>query len=293
MSAVTAIASAPPMTTRNAARPSGAPPRYAAEAPRAPRGSRATAAAMAGMRHAVGRDEERERSARARTSRSSPPRSTRPAAVARACPGRCPARRAGARRAGRGRSAARRPSSRAPGRGRASRRSSRARRARPGARPSSSRFSSSMSACSASRCELTDTYSPAAIDIAPATRPATPAIRMAVFDADDAATPIIRLAVDTMASLDPSTAARSQPARPLRWISPCNLDMGGGRLAHVTPEGRPGRLPPACLRCGCRNGGSSGRRSPRGAASRRPRGRSPRSRSSSCAAREACRDTAP
>ena len=31
--------------------------------------------------------------------------------------------------------------------------------------------------CSASDCELTDTYTPAAIDIAPATSPATPAIK--------------------------------------------------------------------------------------------------------------------
>ena len=73
-----------------------------------------------------------------------------------------------------------------------------------------------MSACSASRCELTETNSPTAIDIDPATRPATPATRIASFDAEDAATPIMRLAVDTIASSDPSTAARNQPARPLR-----------------------------------------------------------------------------
>ena len=42
------------------------------------------------------------------------------------------------------------------------------------------------------------------------------------WDAADAATPIIRLAVDTMASSDPSTAARNQLARPLRWLSPCD-----------------------------------------------------------------------
>jgi len=39
------------------------------------------------------------------------------------------------------------------------------------------------------------------------------------FGAEDAATPIIRLAVETMASSDPRTAARSHPARPLRWHS--------------------------------------------------------------------------
>src|SRR5450631_4561428 len=77
-----------------------------------------------------------------------------------------------------------------------------------------------MSARSASRCELTETYSPTAIDIAPATSPAIPAIRMAPWEAEDARTPIMRLAVDTMASFDPSTAARNQPARPLWCFSP-------------------------------------------------------------------------
>jgi hypothetical protein len=42
---------------------------------------------------------------------------------------------------------------------------------------------------------------------------------MFAFEAEDAATPSRRLAVDTMASSDPSTAARSHPARPLRCAS--------------------------------------------------------------------------
>ena len=54
-------------------------------------------------------------------------------------------------------------------------------------------------ALSVSDWELTDTYSPAAIDIAPATSPATPASRMSpCFDAA-AATPTMRLAVETIA----------------------------------------------------------------------------------------------
>src|SRR5262245_34366604 len=77
------------------------------------------------------------------------------------------------------------------------------------------------SAASASACELTDTYSPAAIDMAPATNAATPATKMADGDGAAAATPTIRLAVETMPSLAPSTAALSQPMRVMLWRSGC------------------------------------------------------------------------
>src|SRR3954469_2377880 len=76
-----------------------------------------------------------------------------------------------------------------------------------------------MSACSASRCELTETYSPAAMDSAPATRPAMPAVRIAAAEAPEAATPRTRLAGETKPSLAPSTAARSQFERWLRCVS--------------------------------------------------------------------------
>ena len=84
---------------------------------------------------------------------------------------------------------------------------------------SSSRRSRATSALSVSAWELTETYSPAAIDMAPATSPATPATMMPLRLASAAATPTRRLAVDTMPSLAPRTAARSQPMRPLRWRS--------------------------------------------------------------------------
>ncbi len=87
----------------------------------------------------------------------------------------------------------------------------------------SSCCSSSMSACSESRCALTDTYSPTAIDIEPATSPAIPAIKTACFDAGAAATPIMRLAVDTIASSEPSTAARSHLERSPRCASRCRI----------------------------------------------------------------------
>src|SRR3954471_11041448 len=76
-----------------------------------------------------------------------------------------------------------------------------------------------MSARSVSRWELTDTYSPAAIERAPATRPAMPAVTIAADDAPDAATPRTRLEVERIPSLAPRTAARSQFERLLRWTS--------------------------------------------------------------------------
>src|SRR5208283_3889689 len=76
-------------------------------------------------------------------------------------------------------------------------------------------FSRRSSAFSVSDCECTETYSPAAIAIAPDTRPATPATTMFAWLARALATPIIRLAVETMPSLAPRTAARSQPMRPM------------------------------------------------------------------------------
>jgi hypothetical protein len=48
---------------------------------------------------------------------------------------------------------------------------------------------------------------------------ATPATKITPCDAEDAATPIMRLAVDTIGSSEPSTAARNQPTRPLQCIS--------------------------------------------------------------------------
>ncbi len=55
-----------------------------------------------------------------------------------------------------------------------------------------------------SRWELTDTNSPAAIDIAPALSAATPAVATALRPAPDAATPIATLATDRIPSLAPA-----------------------------------------------------------------------------------------
>ena len=75
----------------------------------------------------------------------------------------------------------------------------------------SSRFSLARSPRSTSTCELTDTYSPAAMAIDPAANPARPAVSTAAAAAPLAATPTIRLAVETSPSLAPNTAARNQP----------------------------------------------------------------------------------
>ena len=78
---------------------------------------------------------------------------------------------------------------------------------------SSSHSSSRIAASSVSDCVLTETYSPPAIDNAPATRPARPATRMVLRSWVAPATPTTRPAVDTMPSLAPSTPARSQFSR--------------------------------------------------------------------------------
>ena len=81
------------------------------------------------------------------------------------------------------------------------------------------RRSLAMSASSESRCVETDPYSPAAIENAPAAIAATPVSTIVEREAFPAATPVSRAAVDSSPSLAPSTAARSQPLRWLRWFS--------------------------------------------------------------------------
>ena len=70
-----------------------------------------------------------------------------------------------------------------------------------------------MSARSMSDWLDTDTYSPAAIDSAPAASPAAPAIATAPGAGFAIATPTVSEPTDTIPSIAPSTAARSQPDR--------------------------------------------------------------------------------
>ena len=75
----------------------------------------------------------------------------------------------------------------------------------------SSARSRARSARSVSAWELTETYSPAAIESAPATRPASAGDEDGVRASAAAATPTTRLLVEISPSLAPSTAARSHP----------------------------------------------------------------------------------
>ena len=77
----------------------------------------------------------------------------------------------------------------------------------------SSSFSCVIAARSLSRWLETDTYSPRAIDTAPPTRPASPAVKMAPRSEVAPATPITMAATETIPSLAPSTPARNQFSR--------------------------------------------------------------------------------
>src|SRR5690606_7749049 len=90
-------------------------------------------------------------------------------------------------------------------------------------------------------CELTETYSPAAMDMAPAASPATPATRTAPGLGSAAATPTISEDTETIPALAPSTAARSHPERLTDGISSAADCYGGDMSVHH----RPGSLDPA------------------------------------------------
>ena len=76
-----------------------------------------------------------------------------------------------------------------------------------------------------------DTYSPAAIENAPASRPATPASRITERSAPEPANPSTSAALDTSPSLTPNTAARSVPERSPR----CRCSRPGDAGPRVGP----------------------------------------------------------
>jgi hypothetical protein len=98
-----------------------------------------------------------------------------------------------------------------------------------------------MPAVSVSDCELTDTYSPAAIDSAPATKPASAATITEARSGCAAATPTTRLLVEMSPSFAPRTVARSQPMLLLLCVSECDVGMDGPgkvELQRQEPKGR-------------------------------------------------------
>ena len=102
----------------------------------------------------------------------------------------------------------------------------------------SSRFSCSICACSLSRWLDTETYSPSAIDTAPPTSPASPAVKIGPRDVVAPATPMTMPATDTIPSLAPSTAARSQFSRPRGRRDAAPGDGSPARPRPPRPEQR-------------------------------------------------------
>ncbi len=208
---VTAIASAPPPTTRRTAGRAGAAPRRALDQPVKVRAARTDRTVTYRRAEAGGRTI-------ARSGSSAPIVKARKLAAA-ACQGLVSSSgsmpsstRAWARRASRSVScsAASRATSRV--RPRASRRSVSSSSSASGC-SRSSRFSTASAAFSESRCVETETYSPTAMDMDPASRPARPAVRRVARSSVAPATPTTSPAVETTPSLAPSTAARSQLRR--------------------------------------------------------------------------------
>ena len=91
-------------------------------------------------------------------------------------------------------------------------------------------------------CELTETHSPAAIEMPPATAPAKPASRTTELAAPDPANPKISDTLDTRPSLAPNTAARANPPDTGRWPVCGSAEEAfiSSRVASVFTVGRGG-----------------------------------------------------
>ena len=107
---------------------------------------------------------------------------------------------------------------------------------------------------------LTETYSPAPMLIAPAASPATPAITIADRSLVAPTAPITMPAVETMPSLAPRTAARSQFSRLLSppWCGSSSCGPIGSRPSSLAVMGQIQALRRRCPqpRQGCARGRS-------------------------------------
>ena len=84
-------------------------------------------------------------------------------------------------------------------------------------------------ASKSSCCDRTEMYSPTAIEKAPASRPAMPAMTMAWLSEEAPATPMTRARLETRPSLPPKTAGRRKPVARVSWG-----EVGGGGMGFMT-----------------------------------------------------------
>src|SRR5664279_1178099 len=108
----------------------------------------------------------------------------------------------------------------------------------------SSAFSTAISASVSSAWEVTETYSPVAMEKAPATRPANPVSTTVRCATPPPVTLAMSAKLDTRPSVMPNTAGRNQPPVTSRWVWWISMRSGSADTGPRLPRGSGGGAVP-------------------------------------------------